>query len=133
CQSDFHLIALRTNCTYREFHKAVRGAKDTKALGETMKKAYEARQIGVLPLKHFTALTTASKLQRAKLENARPSTQTHALLKEVNKASDAKLRYLAWAMYGNNQPEHPIHKLASQQRSIVWQALKTRRHSSHVV
>ena len=132
CQSDFHLTAFRTNRTYREFHKAVRGAKDTKALGEMMKKAYEARQVGSLPLKHFTALTTSSKLQRVRLENARPSTQTHALVKEVNKASDAKLRYLAWAMYANNQPEHPIHKLASQQQSIVWQALKLRRHLSQV-
>src|SRR5262249_61363317 len=111
----------------REFHKAVRGAKDTKALGETMKNAYEARQIGALPLKHFTALTTASKLQRERLENARPSKNTLVLLKEVNRAGGAKLRYSAWAMYGDNQPEHPVHNLPAQQRSVVWNALKARR------
>lgn len=129
CQADFHLNALRTNPTYREFHKAVRGAKDTKALSETMKKAYAAREIGAFPLKHFTALTTAAKLQRIRLENARPSKHARGLLKEVDKASDAKLRYLAWAMYGANQPEHPVHKLATQERAIIWQTLKSRRAS----
>jgi hypothetical protein len=133
CQADFHLTALRTNKAYREFHRAVRGAKDTKALGETMKAAYRAREAGALPLKHFTALTTASKLQRERLENARPSKNAHALLKEVHKASDAKLRYLAWAMYGANQPEHPVHKLSSQEQSVVWQALKSRRASATAV
>ncbi len=127
CQADFHLTALRTNRAYREFHKAVRGAKDTKTLGETMKKAYAARETGALPLKHFTALTTASKLQRIRLENARPSKDAHSLLKEVKQASDGKLRYLAWAMYGDNQPAHPVHKLLSHERAAVWQALKSRR------
>ncbi|MCI0389225.1 MAG: hypothetical protein MOB07_10755, partial [Acidobacteria bacterium] len=130
CQGDFHLTALRTNRAYREFHKAVRGAKDTKALGETMKAAYKAREIGALPLKHFTALTTASKLQRERLENAQPSKRAHLLLKEVLQASDAKLRYLSWAMYGANQPEHPVHKLPNQERAAVWQALKSRRSSA---
>jgi transposase len=40
------LTALRNNRVYREFHKAVRGAKGTKELGETMKAAYQAREIG---------------------------------------------------------------------------------------
>lgn len=127
CQGDFHLTALRTNRAYREFHKAVRGARDTKALGETMRGAYKARELGALPLKHFTALTTASNLQRERLENARPSKSAQALLKEVQQASDAKLRYLSWAMYGANQPEHPVHKLPNQERVAVWQALKSRR------
>jgi hypothetical protein len=127
CQSDFHLTALRTNKVYREFHKAVRRATDTKALGDTMKKAYTARRIGALPLKHFTALTTAAKLQRVRLENARPSNKTHALLKEIRRANDARLRYLAWAMYGNNQPEHPIHQLPAQDKSLAWSILKSRR------
>ncbi len=130
CQADFHLAAIRTNKAYREFHKAVRGAKDTKAVGEMMKKAYEARETGMLPLKHFTALTTASKLQRERLENTRPSQNAQVLLKEVRKASNGKLRYLAWAMYGSNQPEHPVHKLASQEKAAVWQELKFRRTSA---
>jgi hypothetical protein len=133
CQADFHLTALRNNRAYREFHKAVRGATDTKALGETMKAAYQAREIGALPLKHFTALTTASKLQRERLERARPSKKAHALLKEIARASDAKLRYLAWAMYGANQPEHPVHNLSSQDQAKIWRALKSRRGSARAV
>jgi hypothetical protein len=126
CQADFHMTALRNNRVYREFHKAVRGAKDTKAIGETMKAAYQAREIGALPLKHFTALTTASKLQRERLERARPSKNAHALLKDIARANEAKLRYLAWAMYGTNQPNHPVHNLSSQDKSAVWRALKSR-------
>jgi hypothetical protein len=133
CQADFHLTALRTNRAYREFHKAVRGAKDTKALGEAMKAAFQARENGSLPLRHFTALTTASKLQRERLECARPSKNAHALLNEVHRASAAKLRYLAWAMYGANQPEHPVHQLASQEQLTVWRALKSRRSSTQSV
>jgi hypothetical protein len=133
CLADFHLTALRNNRAYREFHKAVRGATDTRALGETMKAAYQAREIGALPLKHFTALTTASKLQRERLERVRPSNKACALLKEITRASDAKLRYLAWAMYGANQPEHPVHKLSSQDRAKIWRALKSRHVSSQAV
>src|SRR5262249_14834332 len=46
CQADFHLTALRTNKSYRTFHKAVRSATDTKQVGAIMKRAYEARQSG---------------------------------------------------------------------------------------
>jgi hypothetical protein len=91
-----------------------------------MKAAYQAREIGALPLKHFTALTTASKLQRERLERARPSKNAHALLKDIARANEAKLRYLAWAMYGTNQPNHPVHNLSSQDKSAVWRALKSR-------
>jgi hypothetical protein len=132
CQSDFHLTALRTNKVYRGFHKAVRSARDTKALSETMKSAYQARQSGTLSLKHFIGLNTASKLQRERLERARLSKNAHLLLKEVKRANNAKLRYLAWAMYGTNQPDHPVHKLPEQEKSIVWQELKSRRASTQV-
>jgi hypothetical protein len=129
CLADFHLTAVRTSKVYREFHKAIRGATDSKELGEIMRKSYEVREKGALPLKHFTALTTASKLQRIRLENGRRSTGAHTLLKEIDKASAAKLRYLSWAMYGDNQPENPVHNLSSQEKSIVWSALKSRRGS----
>lgn len=127
CQSDFHLTALRNNRDYREFHKAIRRATDTKVVGEVMKKAFGARMAGSLPLKHFTALKTAAALQRERLESQPPSAPASQLLKEIAMASDAKLRYLSWAFYGNNLPSHPIHKLAAQEASVLWQSLKDRK------
>jgi hypothetical protein len=52
-EQDFHLSALRINRAYCQFHKAIRGAMDTRVVSDTMKRAYEARQSGSLPLKHF--------------------------------------------------------------------------------
>ncbi len=125
-QADFHLTALRTNKSYRAFHKAVRSATDTKQVGEIMKRAYEARQSGALPLKHFTTLNTAAQLQRVRLKSARLSKTATALLNEIASASNGKLRFLRWAMYGNNQPQHPVHQVTSQEREVVWEALKSR-------
>lgn len=127
CAQDFHITALRTNATYRRFHKVVRGAADTKTVGELMKQAYEAKQSGALPLKHFTALKTAADLQRVRLQSARLSRTAHRLIQEINSASDAKLRFLSWALYGNNQPEHPVHTLSNQEQTRVWEALKSRK------
>ncbi len=126
CQSDFHLTALRTNKSYRTFHKAVRGASDTKQIRETMKRAYEKRLSGVLPLKHFTALATAAQLQRERLQSAPVSKTAALLLEEIAMASDGKLRFLRWAMYGENQPNHVIHQLPSQEAEKIWTALKNR-------
>src|SRR5262249_23067667 len=39
CEQDFHLTALRNNQAYRQFHKAIRGVKDTRVVSETMKRA----------------------------------------------------------------------------------------------
>jgi hypothetical protein len=127
CEQDFHLTALRNNRAYRQFHKAIRGAKDTRVVSETMKQAYEARQVGSLPLKHFVALKAASTLQRERLESARLSGVAFKLIKEINAASEARLRYLAWAFYRNNQPDHPMHKLTAQDASRVWSAIKDRK------
>jgi len=124
CQTDFHLIALRTCKSYRQFHKAVRAATDTRKIGEIMKQAYEARQTGGLPLKHFTTLNTAAQLQRLRLKSARLSQTAVDLIKEIENASDGKLRFLRWAMYGKNQPQHAIHKLSAQEAERVWEALK---------
>lgn len=126
CQADFHLIALRTCKSYRQFHKAVRAATDTRKIGEIMKQAYEARQTGGLPLKHFTTLNTAAQLQRLRLKSARLSQMAADLLKEIENASDGKLRFLRWAMYGNNQPQHPVHKLSAQEVERVWEAIKSK-------
>ncbi|MGE0131530.1 MAG: hypothetical protein AB7U82_25900 [Blastocatellales bacterium] len=127
CEQDFHLTALRNNRTYRQFHKAIRGTKDTRIVSETMKQAYEARQSGLLPLKHFVALKAASTLQRERLQSARLSGTAFKLINEINAASEARLRYLSWAFYGANQPNHPIHKLTAQDASRVWSALKARK------
>jgi hypothetical protein len=126
CQADFHLTALRTNKGYRAFHKAVRSAADTREVGEIMKRAYEARQLGTLPLKHFTALNTAAQLQRERLKSRPLSKRATALLKEVAGASNGKLKYLRWAMYGANQPQHPIHQLPAQERERIWNTLKAK-------
>lgn len=133
CQADFHLTALRTNKSYRTFHKAVRGATDTKQVGETMKRAYEARLSGALPLKHFTALTTAAQLQRERLKAAPVSRTAAALLHEIASASDGKLRFLRWAMYGKNQPKHAVHQLPSQEAEKIWTALKNRPTQVHAM
>jgi hypothetical protein len=45
------------------------------------------------------------------------------LIKEITTASEKKLKYLAWAMYGNNQPSHPIHMLRSQEQIRVWEVM----------
>ncbi len=129
CQKDFHLTALRTNRIYRQFHKAIRGASDTRTVGDAMKQAFEARQAGTLPLKHFVALKTAATLQRERLESARLSLTASNLIKEIDAALEARLRYLSWAFYGNNQPNHPVHSLKSQEICRVWETLKTRKAS----
>lgn len=126
CQADVHLTALRTSRAYREFHKAIRGANDTRIVNETIKRAYTAKQEQRLSLKHFTLLNTAAQLQRVRLEAAPLSQNAQMLLKEINRASTSKLRFLRWALYGQNQPQHPIHQLSGQEQHRVWQALKER-------
>lgn len=127
CQQDFHLTALRINRSYRQFHKAIRSANNTLIVGEVMQRAYEARQTGMLALKHLVALKTAAALQRERLQSARLSRTATKLIDEVNAASCSRLRYLAWAFYGNNQPDHPLHSLTQQEINRVWEALKTRK------
>lgn len=127
CQQDFHLTALRTNQSYRQFHKTIRGANDARLISETMKRAYEARQAGTLPLKHFTALKTAAELQRERLGSQQLSTKAYRLVQEIQSASEARLRYFSWAFYGANQPAHVIHALPAQEQARVWATLKTRK------
>ena len=91
-----------------------------------MKQAYEARPIGSLSLKHFTTLNTAAQLQRLRLKSAPMSRTAADLLKEIETASDGKLRFLRWAMYGNNQPQHPVHKLSAQEVERIWEAIKSK-------
>lgn len=127
CQQDFHLTALRNNSSYRQFHKTIRGAQDARLISETMKCAYETRQVGTLPLKHFTALKTAAELQRERLGAQQLSAKAFRLVQEIQSASAARLRYFSWAFYGSNQPSHVIHALPAQEQARVWTTLKTRK------
>jgi hypothetical protein len=127
CFHDCHLTALRFSLAYRRFYWAIREADDTKIVGQAMKEAYAAKESGELSLKHFTQLKTASALQRERLERAPLSEEASRLVKEIETASPAKLRYLSWAFYGDNQPEHPIHSCPGQMVSKIWGALKARK------
>jgi hypothetical protein len=126
CRQDFHLSALHSHPLYRSFHKAIRGASDTRTVSNLMKRAYHARQSGFLPVKHFISLNTASKLHRERLLSAPLSRTAFRLIKEINTASAARLKYFAWAFYGDNQPSNPVHSLLQDETSRVWAALKQR-------
>jgi hypothetical protein len=124
CHHDCHLTAMRCSRFYRRFYQMIRKAEDTKSVGQAMKEAYAAKECGELSLKHFTLLKTASVLQRERLERTPLSEEARRLIREVETASSAKLRYLSWAFYGKNQPQHPIHSLPTQMVSTIWSVLK---------
>jgi hypothetical protein len=126
--SDCHRNAVRHSPIYRRFYSTIREAGDTRFVGQAMKDAYVAKGAGELSLKHFTLLTTAAALQRARLMNARLSPEAYKLMREVESASEAKLRHLSWAFYGTNKPSHPIHRLSTQETTRIWQTLKDRKH-----
>jgi hypothetical protein len=121
CFGDYHSTAMRNNCSYRRFYARIRRATDTRAIGELMKQAYEARQGGNLSVKHFIALNTAADNQRERLLSAPLSATAYKLIDEIVAASEKKLGYLGWTMYGDNNPSHPIHKLNSCEQTRVWE------------
>jgi hypothetical protein len=127
CYHDCHLTAMRCSRSYRRFYRMIREADDTKIVGQTMKEAYAAKESGELSLKHFTLLKTASLLQRERIERTPLSKEARKLIREVETASSAKLRYLSWAFYGKNQPEHPVHSLPTHMVRKIWDILKTRK------
>ena len=127
CRHDCHLTAMRRSHSYRRFYRMIREAGDTKIVGQAMKEAYAAKESGELSLKHFILLKAASVLQRERLERAPLSKEARRLIREVETASSAKLRYLSWAFYGTNQPEHPIHSLPTHMVSRIWETLNTRK------
>jgi hypothetical protein len=120
---DYHLTAMRNNRSYRGFYARIRRSTDTRAIGELMKQAYEARQNGEISVKNFIALNTAADNQRERLLSAPLSTNSYKLIEEIVTASEKKLGYLAWTMYGANQPSHPIHKLNSCEQTRVWEVM----------
>ena len=127
CFGDYHLTAMRNNRSYRGFYARIRRSTDTRAIGELMKQAYEARQTGEISVKHFIALNAAASNQRERLLSASLSAAAFKLIEEIVTASEKKLRYLAWAMYGANQPSHPIHKLNSCEQTRVWEVMTARK------
>jgi hypothetical protein len=127
CYHDCHLTAMRSSRSYRRFYGMIREADDTKIVGQAMKDAYAAKESGELSLKHFTLLKTASLLQRERIERTPLSKEARKLVREVETASSAKLRYLSWAFYGNNQPEHPVHSLPTHMVRKIWDILKVRK------
>jgi len=127
CFGDFHLTAMRNNRSYRRYYGRVRRATDTRAIGELMKQAYEARQNGEMSVKHFITLNTAADNQRERLLSAPLSAVAYTLIKEIVTASEKKLRYLGWAMYGDNDPSHPIHTLDSCEQTRVWEVMTARK------
>jgi hypothetical protein len=127
CRQDFHLSALHNNPVYRSFHKAIRGASDTRTLGNLMKRAYHARQSGFLPVKHFISLNTASKLHRERLLSVPLSNTASSLIIAIDNASPGRLKYFSWAFFGRNQPNNPIHSLSEDEASRIWTALMERR------
>ncbi len=124
---DFHLTAMRNNRSYRRYYGRVRRATDTKTIGELMKQAYEARQNGEMSVKHFITLNTAADNQRERLLSAPLSATAYKLIGEIVTASEKKLGYLGWAMYGDNNPSHPIHKLDSCEQTRVWEVMTARK------
>jgi hypothetical protein len=127
CQKDFHLTAMRVNSLYRGFYGEIRNAVDTKVIGRSMKQAFAARQSGNLSVKQLVALKTAAQLQRMRLQSAPLSMQARALIREIEQASEPRIRFFSWAFYGSNQPNNPIHSLLGQEASAVWEALKARK------
>src|SRR5215475_10790867 len=118
---DYHLNATRNNRSYRRFYTGIRRATDMRAIGELMMQAYEARQNDNLSVKHFIALNTAADNQRERLLSAPLSATAYRLIEEIVTASEKKLRYLGWAMYGDNDSSHLIHTLNSQEQTRIWE------------
>ncbi len=127
CFSDYHLSAMRNNRSYRRFYTGIRRATDTKVIGELIKQAYEARQNDNLSVKHFIALNTAADNQRERLLSAPLSATAYWLIGEIVTASEKKLGYLGWAMYGDNNPSHPVHTLSPQEQTRTWEFITARK------
>ncbi len=125
-ERDFHLSSLRRNAVYQTIYLQIRRAKDTTVLSQTAEIARRAKDEKRLSLKEYTALSTVAKSQFARLAGARASAALYALEKEIAAADSRKIGYLKWAMYGANQPAHPVHGLPRQEVQRAWAALKNR-------
>jgi hypothetical protein len=125
-ERDFHLSSLRRNAVYQSIYLQIRRAKDTAILAQTAEIARRAKGEKRLNLKEYTALSAVAKSQFSRLAGERPSPALYALEKEINRADSRKIGFLKWAMYGSNQPAHPVHNLPRQEVQKAWAALKNR-------
>jgi hypothetical protein len=125
-ERDFHLVHLRRNEVYQNIYLKIRSAKDTAVLAQTADAARRAKEEKRLNLKEYTALSTIAKSQFGRLNTARPSAALYRLEKEIGAADSRKIGYLKWAMYGANQPAHPVHSLPKQEVQRAWTALRSR-------
>lgn len=125
-ERDFHLVALRRSEIYQSIYLQIRGAGDTATLTNTADTARRAKDEKRLSLKEYTALSTVAKSQFGRLNSAPPSAALYRLEKEIRAADSRKIAYLKWAMYGKNQPAHPVHDLPKQEVQKAWTALKSR-------
>jgi hypothetical protein len=125
-ERDFHLTSLRRNEVYQSTYLQIRRAKDTAVLKQTGEIARRAKDEKRLSLKEYTALSTVAKSQFARLASNRPSPALYRLEKEIVAADSRKIGYLKWAMYGSNQPAHPVHDLPKQEVQKAWASLKQR-------
>ena len=80
-----------------------------------------------MSVKHFIALNTAADNQRERLLSAPLSATAYRLIEEIVTASEKKLGYLGWAMYGDNVPSHPNHTLNSCEQTRVWEVMTARK------
>ena len=92
------MTAMRNNRSYRRFCARIRRATDTRAIGELMKQAYEARQDDEISVWHFITLNTAADNHHERLLSAPLSAAAYRLIEEIVTASEKKLGYLGWAM-----------------------------------
>lgn len=125
-ERDFHFAHLRRNEVYQNIYLKIRNAKDTAVLTQTAEIARHAKEEKRLNLKEYTALSTVAKSQFGRLNSARPSSTLYRLVKEIEAADSRKIGYLKWAMYGTNQPAHPVHNLPKQEVQRAWTTLKER-------
>lgn len=129
--ADFHSRACHSNPLYRAFHRRIRRAQNTGEVAAAIKEAYGEKDDKRLTLAQFTALNTVAKSQYLKCEPPAlpaPVRQRFVsqLLREIETASARKLTFLRWAMYGQNRPDHVIHRLPRADRALVWEQLKAR-------
>jgi hypothetical protein len=98
------------------------------AYNNIMREGNDGKVIGFLTMPEFTSLTTASKLQRIRIQKA-PSAAGYRLINEILTASESKLRFLRWAMYGKNELTHPIHSFRPDEANLMWEVMKIRQET----
>jgi hypothetical protein len=131
-RADFHLNALNSSGTYREFYKGIRLANDITELSSISKDAYKAKEDGSLSLKMFLSLNTAAKVKRWRLEST-PMTVTREQVSSTGEKQNKS--YVVAQPLLNQIPSltgasianfvRSIHELPTQEQERVRQAFKS--------